>query len=436
MGLGTHGGGVSVVRWLAEQGARITVTDLRHADALATSLTQLHDVSLNRLILGRHEEQDFQDADVVVVNPAVKPDNHFVEFARGQGAKITSETELFLCQCPARIVGVTGTTGKSTTCAMLAAMGQAAGMQIWLGGNYRAGLLNELPQMNAADLVVMELSSFQLNLLPADVPMPQLGIVTNCSPNHLDWHGDWSSYASAKQRLLAGVSHCPAIILNDEDPEVASWASLVAGQKIPLSPASQLPHLLVPGLHNRQNARLALTAANWLGIDPVLSQANVAKFPGLEHRVEWIGTFSDRQFYNDSKATSVYATLAALSAVKDPKILLAGGVDDGTDLQSLAAAIVAKAKAAVLFGAVREKLLQRVLNLNAVFNIAAVEQLSDALAAAIQISLPGDAILLSPGRPSFDQFRDYCHRGNAFKEFVQEIVRPHKMGSNSPEGLL
>ena len=202
MGLGRHGGGVGAARYLAEQGARVTVTDLADADALADSLDELAGAGIERFHLGGHREADFTEADLVVVNPAVRPDNPFVELARTAGARITSEIELFLDACPAPVIGVTGTTGKSTTAAMIAAALDAAGRRSWLGGNIGRSLLADLPRIRSDDWVVLELSSFQLHWLGENVRWPRLAVLTNFAPNHLDWHGSVEHYRQSKQRLL------------------------------------------------------------------------------------------------------------------------------------------------------------------------------------------------------------------------------------------
>ncbi len=176
-------------RGTALAGAEVTVTDLADEPALAESIAQLGDVRIAKYALGRHHEEDFRTAEIVVVNPAVKPGNRFVQIARQAGAKITSETELFLDACPATVIGVTGTVGKSTTAAMTAAILQAGGRRTWLGGNIGHSLLADLPEIGREDFVVLEMSSFQLHWLSDEARWPGMAVVTNCAANHLDWHG-------------------------------------------------------------------------------------------------------------------------------------------------------------------------------------------------------------------------------------------------------
>ena len=202
------------------------MTDLAGERSLAESLAQLRDVPIAKFTLGEHREDDFCAADVVVVNPAVCPTNQFVELAQQAGTKISSEIELFLDACPATVIGVTGTVGKSTTVAMLAAILQAAGRRTWLGGNIGHSLLGDLPQMQPDDIVVLELSSFQLHWLSDQARWPHGTIVTNCSPNHLDWHGSWEHYVAAKQRLLTHLTADGFCVLNTACPELNHWRGL------------------------------------------------------------------------------------------------------------------------------------------------------------------------------------------------------------------
>ena len=183
MGLGRHGGGVAAARWLAESGASVTVTDVADAVMLQSSLASLADVPITNFTLGRHDVRDFLAADAIVVNPAVRPDHPLLDLARNHDIPLTSEIELFLEHCPARVIGVTGTNGKSTTASLLSAILLAAGHQVWLGGNIGVSLLNNLDQIRSEDLVVLELSSFQLAHLSEKARFPDYAVITNCTSN-------------------------------------------------------------------------------------------------------------------------------------------------------------------------------------------------------------------------------------------------------------
>ncbi len=274
MGLGHFGGGATAARWLARQGAIVTVTDLADEKVLADSLALLADVPIAALHLGGHREDDFRGAELVVVNPAVRPDSPGLHFARQCGARLVTELELFMENCQARIIGVTGSNGKSTTAAMIASILQAAGQnssprraptegwseegqgvraappesrqsgslpstrphpnplpkgegtkqKTFLGGNLGGSLLERLPEIGRDDWVVLEISSFQLWHFTPTARMPQVAVVTGCSPNHLDWHASYADYMAAKQRILTGQTPEDFAVLNMLDGEVASWS--------------------------------------------------------------------------------------------------------------------------------------------------------------------------------------------------------------------
>ncbi|HEV3023111.1 MAG TPA: Mur ligase family protein, partial [Pirellulales bacterium] len=265
LGLGRHGGGIAAARWLARQGAIVTVTDLADQTALADSLALLADVPIARYRLGGHDERDVRKAELVVVNPAVRLDNPYVKLAAQSGAAFTSEIELFLRRCRGHVVGVTGSNGKSTTAAMIAEILSAAGRRVWLGGNIGRSLLDDLVPIGQDDWVVLELSSFQLSWLADDARWPETAVITNCTPNHLDWHGSFDHYASAKQRLLLRQPPDGLAVLNPLDPLVGRWAPLARGRCVTVLDECLVAQLAVPGEHNRVNAALAASAAGALG---------------------------------------------------------------------------------------------------------------------------------------------------------------------------
>jgi UDP-N-acetylmuramoylalanine--D-glutamate ligase len=421
MGLGKHGGGVGVARWLARRGCRVTITDLATKDDLAESLAALADVRIEKFLLGGHDSADFRRAEWIVVNPAVTLGHHLLAAARAQRKKITSEIELFLEHCPATVIGVTGTTGKSTTCAMLAEIFRHAGRCTWLGGNIGHSLLDELRFMHASDIVIAELSSFQLAHLSRKANMPRVAVVTNCTPNHLDWHGGWDWYVAAKQRIVTRKPE-QIVVLNQRDRFVRQWCKVAGVESVPLVDASHLPELWVPGEHNRQNAVLAATVATMMGVDGGTLYDALGNFRGLPHRLALVQEVAGRRFYNDSKATSPAATEAALASVKGPTWLLAGGSETHQDWHRLARQVTSTARGAIFFGASRKALHEAVKKARQPYRVASVETLADAVALAFERSQPGDCILLSPACPSFDQFADFAERGRLFEELVHALA--------------
>jgi UDP-N-acetylmuramoylalanine--D-glutamate ligase len=423
MGLGRHGGGAAAARYLAEQGARVAVTDLADATALAEPVAGLSDAGIEEFHLGGHREADFRSADYVVVNPAVKPDNRWIELARQSGATITSEIELFLNACPAPVIGVTGTSGKSTTAAMTAAILSANPLRrVWLGGNIGVSLLPDLDRIGPDDRVVLELSSFQLFWLSEKTRWPSIAIVTNLSPNHLDWHGTMQHYVEAKKRLTGHVDSDGIVVFDEADPNMQTWMGLSAGRFMPPLIDDQIPSLVVPGQHNRRNAGFAAAAALAAGADLEALRRGLADFAGLPHRLTTVAVVAGRIFINDSKSTTPAATLAALDAVRQPIWLLLGGADKGIDLRPLVAAVGQRVSGAALFGAVGDALDSLLNAVAPQLPRVCTDTLDEALAWCWARSRPGDAILLSPACSSLDQFRDFTERGGRFADWAAALA--------------
>jgi len=425
MGLGHFGGGVAVARWLAQRGAAVTITDLANDDVLADSLAALDGTPVAAMHLAGHLEEDFRTADWVVVNPAVRPGNRFVRLARQSGARLTSEVDLFLRECPARIIGVTGSNGKSTTAAMIQRIIESHGRRAWLGGNIGRSLLECLDQIDPEDWVVLELSSFQLWYSAADVRMPQVAVVTNCSPNHLDWHGTYANYIAAKQRLLVNQTADDLAVLGPNDPEVGSWGAVVRGRLLPPVCDDLIPTLLVPGEHNRRNALCAATAAAGVGCSREAIRRGLRTFTTLPGRLDPLGQIAGRRVYDDSAATTPEGTIAALEASQGPLWLLAGGSDKGLGFDGLAAAIIRSASGAAFYGATSRLLQEEVAKAAPGFPAVAVQTMAQALDWCWRRSRPGDRVLLSPACASHDQFLNFRSRSAEFRRLVEALEGQH-----------
>ena len=440
MGLGRHGGGVAAARYAALAGAIVTVTDTASESVLAESLAALSELPIARYCLGKHEACDFRSAEVLIVNPAVPPGNSFVELARTNGATITTELELFLRACPAHIVAVTGSNGKSTTTTMFAEILQASGRKIWLGGNIGRSLLPDLPHMTSDDWVALEVSSFQLAQLVGEMSIdPPLrcldaAIVTNCQANHLDWHGDFAMYAAAKQRILGMIRPGGSVLLNPFATELESWTCPPDVNRVALTDDDHIPVLSVPGEHNRINARCAATAALAVGCELADIQTALKNFRGLPHRIELVGEVAGRYFYNDSMATTPESVVVALESLTQPVWLLAGGKDKGGNLSELAATIAKHARGVCFYGAARQRLYAAIEPYITASNaiqtaslsrdaVSIVETLDEAVAWCYAHSTAGDALLLSPACSSYDQFQDYEHRALHFIALMKNIAQ-------------
>ncbi|MBI2826676.1 MAG: UDP-N-acetylmuramoyl-L-alanine--D-glutamate ligase [Planctomycetia bacterium] len=426
MGLGRHGGGVAAARWLAERGATVTVTDLADADALGESIAELADCAIAAWRLGEHRKCDLDAADVVVVNPAVRYRHPLVERAAARGARITSELELFLERTPARVIAVTGSNGKSTTAAMIAEILKSDGRSTHLGGNIGRSLLADLQAMHAESWAVLEVSSAQLAWLSDDCPLPSLAVLTNFTPNHLDWHGSLKAYAAAKRRLFCrgGRSVDTAVAAGADRVALAlNGASRDEGPTRWHEPADDddVPTLPVPGEHNRADAACAAAAARAVGCAAEAIAAGLRGFAGLPHRLEPAGAVAGREFFNDSMATTPESTAAAVRAFAGRCWLLAGGYDKGLDMSPLLAALPL-VHGAAFYGASGPRLHALATRAQAGCPLELFDALDEALEWCWRQSRAGEAIILSPASASYDQFVDYGQRGERFKSLVRALA--------------
>jgi len=431
MGLGRFGGGIGVTRWLCAQGARVTVTDLADRSALAGPLARLGDCEV-KLSLGQHREADLDGVELVVVNPAVdRRRSDFFARVRQRRIPWTTEINLFLQSCPARVIGVTGTTGKSTTCALLhEALGGAADGdgRVWLGGNLGRSLLEELPRMSPGDLVVLELSSFQLEATPLIATSPELALITNLRPNHLDRHGDFDAYLDAKLNLFRFQrAGCPAVVGPGDNTlarQVGAVTRQTAATLVRVEPPGEPYALRLPGRHNQENAACAATVARLLGVTDALARKRMAGFGGLPHRLEHVLRVAGADYYNDSKSTTPAGVATALAAFDRPVVLIVGGQDRGEDLRPLLGALGAGCRALVCTGGSGERLAGELAARPAVGGPAVTRaaDLAQAVKQAHRAARAGDVVVLSPGAPSYDRFVNYEQRGEAFRRLVADLA--------------
>ncbi len=455
MGLGSFGGGVAAARFLAAQGARVSVTDLRDKSQLLDSLHALQNCPIEQLVTGQHPEELFRDCQLLIVNPAVPPGNPLVELARTQGAEISTEINLFLRHQPGRLIAVSGSNGKSTTSALTATLLQHSfpDVNTFLGGNIGGSLLEELHRIQPDDFVVLELSSFQLHRIDVSFFHPQAAVLTGFSPNHLDWHGSLTDYRTAKQKLFGSACRdscgiVPAETEADFSPR-HDWrirgrkhvfglqdtgedgAFLQSGMLLLRTAAGrredtcrlQIPRTL-PGAHNAGNIAAACCAAWLCEADPAGFENALRGFAPLPHRLQKTAACNGIEFWDDSKATTPAAAAAALKLFSGRAIVIAGGASKGVDPEPLAAAIRTHAKSAVLIGE-SASVLQRLLNADHHKQRAACQIASDfesGFRMAVESATSGDIVLLSPGCASYDWFRDYRHRGEVFCKLVSEWI--------------
>lgn len=430
-----------LLQLLLEQHIAVTACDRRSRQELGALAQELENAGA-RLQLGEGYLEGLNQ-DVIFRTPGMRPDLPQLEAARAQGSCITSEMEVFFEVCPCSIIAVTGSDGKTTTTTIIAKLLEAAGETVHVGGNIGTPLLAKAEQMRPEDRVVLELSSFQLMTMERS---PHIAVVTNLSPNHLDVHRDMEEYVSAKENIFRHQSASDIAVFN-ADNAITRQQSLRAPGEVRLfsgtAPVERGVYLRgseivrvrdgvetvvlntsdikLPGFHNVENYMAAIAALEGLVDDAVIREF-ARNFGGVEHRIELVRTYGGVRYYNDSIASSPSRTIAGLRSFPEKVILIAGGYDKHIPFDVLGPEITAHVKTLILCGATAEKIR------------AAVEQapdyrpdqpgiltaatLHDAVELAREQAAEGDTVLLSPACASFDQFRNFMERGNAFKDQV------------------
>jgi len=445
MGLGLFGGGLGVTRFLVRQGAKVTVTDMKSERDLRESVEQLRPLPVT-LKLGGHDERDFRDADLVIVNPAVPESNPYLGMARA----LETEMNLFFKLCRAEtIVGVTGSNGKTTTTTLVGEIVRKHPWRSWVGGNIGVSLLESLPEIAPDHLVILELSSFQLENLGLLKKSPHVGAVLNLSPNHLDRHGTMENYIAAKRQI---VGHPPSRlkILNGDDPVVRGFASAAPTPtqffSLTETPASgarvrderieiAVPNVAatldvrrrrIPGNFNLANMAAAALATSPAAVPgwgrdawQTACEEVFNTFPGVEHRLEFVAEKRGVKYYNDSKSTDAEATIAALETLPGPFVLILGGFDKKTPWETLARCVAEKPVRAVVLLGQTAPAIEAALRASArVPEIVRVGSLEDTIRVAPR---PGETVLLSPACASWDMFRNFTERGLQFKALVAAL---------------
>jgi len=462
--------GTAVARYLALRGASVVATDLKPASEMGAALATLAGLPAT-YVLGEHPQQLLDGVDVVFVSPGVPSNNPLLVAAQQRALPISSETRLFTRLCPAPIVGITGSSGKTTTTALTGEMLRTSGRRTWVGGNIGKPLLIELGSMAATDVVVMELSSFQLELtsgtlgdgesLPAHLARtglldrsgwsPHIAAVLNITPNHLDRHPNMDAYIAAKALILSRQGPDDTSVLGWDNPwtqrlgretmgrrvlwfsileEVEEGAFLSQDRLIQrLSGHDQLicrrGDLRLLGDHNVANVLAAATLAAAAGA-PIEAIATAATaFRGVEHRLELAREWNSIRWYNDSIATTPERTIAALKAFDAQVILLAGGRDKHLPWAEMAALAWVRVKHLILFGEaaalIEREMLRSPASARGACRMHRCQNLECAVDLAASLAAAGDVVLLSPGGTSFDAYPDFAARGEHFRQLVKSL---------------
>ena len=432
LGLGETG--LSCVRWLARHGARLSAADTRAAPPALGAVRAEHPQL--RLALGPFDEALLAGVDAVVASPGLALREPLLRAAVGRGIEVVGDVEIFARALArdgkgVRVLGVTGTNGKSTVTALAAHMGRCAGLRAEAVGNIGVPVLEALGAAEAdgpPDLYVVELSSYQLETTSS--LLLDAATMLNLTQDHLDRYDSLAAYARAKERIFL---HCARRVVNRDDPWSAAMGDADAysfglGEPVDewqwgldatrrtlrrgheaLLPASGMA---MPGLHNVANGLAAHALASAIGLDAAPLARALAEFEGLPHRVQPVAQARGVRFYDDSKGTNVGASVAALEGFDVPVVLIAGGDGKGQDFAPLAAAVKAHARAVVLIGRDADAIALALAPTGVALERA--ESMPAAVEAAFALAAPGDAVLLSPACASFDMFRNYGHRGDVF----------------------
>ncbi|MGB8658369.1 MAG: UDP-N-acetylmuramoyl-L-alanine--D-glutamate ligase [Candidatus Zixiibacteriota bacterium] len=439
--LGMARSGLACAKLLKDMGADVFVSDAKARELLSDQTSRLEEMGI-AFETGGHTQRVVTDKDFLVVSPGVRPDAPILTQAENSGLPIFSEIEVAYWLTDAKIVGVTGSNGKTTTVTLLGEILREDGRECQVGGNIGVPFSGIVEEISPQGTIVLELSSFQLERI--EEFRPHIASVLNITPDHLDRHPDMKSYVEAKLRVLENQTPDDFVVLNADDDESAKFASSGKSRKVFFSTQKELDQgafvrkgrliarqndketeimetgeIGIKGPHNLSNAAAACAICGILGVSAESTRGALRAFSGVEHRLEKVATVSGVTFVNDSKATNVDSVWYALQSVAPPIILIAGGKDKGGDFRRLAELVSKNVKALILIGEAEGKIREALADLVPTLH---ADSLQEAVELGFKKASPDDTILLSPGCASFDMFKDYEHRGKVFKTRVKELA--------------
>jgi len=447
IGLGKGRTASGIARFLVANGAHVTITDPLARDKLGDGIARLGDTPVELVLGPASDDAALADPDYVFVLNGVRPRSTTVQRAIQRGIPVLTEIGLFFRLCPAPIVGITGTKGKSTTTTLVAEILRRGPRRVIVGGNIGLSIIDGLAGIRSGDIVVLELSSFQLETLGRS---PHVAVITNVLEDHLDHHGTRDAYVAAKRNILALQGARDVAVLNLDDPTTVALhtgvPSEVRGYSVSLRPkrgayrdtdgtlaladgskTTRLMHereLRVPGMHNVANALAAAIVGDLHGVGAADIADVLRAFGGLPHRLEPIAEIGGVLYVNDSQGTTPYATIPAIAAYDRPAVLILGGVSKGADYTELAREVVRRARGAVLIGRSADEIaaaLERAGAAKQKLPIERATDIRDAVRRATGLAQRGDVVLLSPAAASFDMFASYEERGEAFRAAVRGL---------------
>jgi len=442
VGLGKSG--VASALFLKDRGARVTVSDTKSSDQLRDEIPILLDHGIT-VETGGHGERTFHGQDLIVVSPGVPVDAPPLVQARALGEPVIGEVELAARNLPGPIVAITGSNGKTTTTTLTGEILAAGGGPVAVGGNIGTPAISLVAAARHETVVVLEVSSFQLETIQTF--RPKVAVILNITPDHLDRHRTFQTYVAAKARIFENQQAHDFAVLNEDDPtcrtlggrtraevfwfsrkqEVEKGAWVRDGKILFRDASGQREIMLVSeiqlkGAHNVENVLAGVCAGALMGCEPAKIRQAIQEFKAVEHRLEYVATINGVEYFNDSKATNVDATIKALESFPKNIHLILGGKDKGSDYTVLNDLLRERVKRVYTIGAAAEKIESHI---KGAAEIVHAETLDNAIRRAAAVAQPGDIVLLAPACASFDQFQSYNHRGRVFKEVVHTLGMQH-----------
>jgi UDP-N-acetylmuramoylalanine--D-glutamate ligase len=442
--------GMALTRYLCSKGAQVTLNDGRPENEMQSEFDQLKDLSIN-WVLGNHPLSLLDKCDLICVSGGVPLTIPIITEAIKREVPLSNDSQIFMETVIAPVVGITGSSGKTTTTSLMGDIAKAGvkeNQKVWVGGNIGNPLINYVDEIQTNDLVILELSSFQLELMTTS---PHIAAITNITPNHLDRHGTLEAYTAAKSNILKHQKGNDIAILNRDDKGASGLVDLVRGRlatigfsalpedqdgifiikdsiwskfnnnSYPICTFNEIP---MRGKHNIYNVMTACAISQVLGFDPTSTKKAISSFCGVPHRLQLVTIKNGVHWYDDSIATTPERTIAAIQAFDEPIILLLGGRDKNLPWESLLELVNEKVPQVILFGEAAKKIESYINNMHFEemrFAYHICDRLHEAVIKANTIAKPGDFVLLSPGGTSYDEFKDFEERGERFKQWVFQL---------------
>ena len=444
IGLGVSN--IPLIDYMHEKNATVTIFDDREKEEISDEIIEKLNNYGFEINCGKDNLKRLNEFDIIFRSPSCLPSRQELVEESKRGAIVTTEIEMLMKMCPCKVIGVTGTEGKTTTSSIIAEIVKKAGFNCYLGGNIGTPLFTKLPEISEKDIIILEMSSFQLMGMEIS---PDISLVTNIYPDHLNIHSSYEEYQEAKKSIFRHQNSDGIVVLNSDNEITKSFAKEANGKVIFFSSKQKLENgyfydttdgnikycengketciinksqIKLRGIHNYENicAALAVTSS----ITDVATQVKaISEFIGVEHRLEFVREIKGVKYYNDSIGTSPASTIAGLNAFDENIVLLAGGADKGLDYKEIGKKIAEKVGTLILCGPTSGKIEEATKSaLNGKnINILKVTNMEEAVNFAKQNAKPGDIVLLSPASTSFDLYRNFAERGNVFKELVNKI---------------